>query len=112
MPDRPITDALLIFNDQTGTSYTMQLLDNSMVVTFTNASPITVTLPNSFPKGWSCMVFQLGVGQVTFALASGATMPHDFSHTKLRARYSSAALVVTSNAGGTAAVYNLSGDTA
>ena len=45
-------------NLQTGTTYTLLATDDGGVVDLANGSAITLTLPNSFPVGFSCMVNQ------------------------------------------------------
>jgi hypothetical protein len=60
-------------NAQTGTTYTLQASDNGKIVTLSNASAITVTVPSSLPVGFACIVIQLGAGQVTLS-ASGVTL--------------------------------------
>lgn len=99
-------------NNQTGTTYTLDASDTGKTVTFNNASAITVTLPNSFDIGFTCECIQLGAGAVTFTPASGASRQNRQSHTKTAGQYAAARLVVTANSGGSAAVYNLAGDTA
>lgn len=58
----------MTINAQTGTSYTIQSGDEGKLVTFSNSSPIAVTLPNatgSFGNGYSVMVHNKGAGLVT-----------------------------------------------
>jgi len=59
----------LSLNAQTGTSYTLVLLDNGKVVTFDNADPITVSVPVNdsvaYPIGSQINLAQIGAGQVT-----------------------------------------------
>lgn len=58
-------------NAQTGTTYTVLSTDRGCVVTFSNASPVTVTLPEAgsagFDAGFSFFPVNLGVGLVTIA---------------------------------------------
>ena len=65
-------------NNQTGTSYTLTLDDANSIVTLTNGSAITVTIPpNSsvkFANGTRIRLVQLGAGQVTVAAGSGVTL--------------------------------------
>lgn len=100
------------FDDQTGTSYTFLASDNGKQVTLTNASAINATLPNNLPKGWNCLVYQGGAGQVTFSAASGATLRNRLSLTKTAGQYAMVTLMVMSNSGGSSAVVVLGGDTA
>ena len=85
-------------NAQTGTTYTTVLADQSKLVTLTNASAITVTIPaNSsvaYPVGTKIDFAQLGAGQVTFAGAGGVTV-NATPTLKLRAQYSAATCIKT-----------------
>lgn len=90
-------------NTQTGTTYTTVLDDNGKLVTLSNASSITLTIPpNSsvaYPVGAQLNLAQLGAGQVTFAGGSGVTIVSTgatASAPKLRAQYSTATAVQTS----------------
>jgi hypothetical protein len=90
-------------NTQTGTTYTTVLDDNGKLVTLSNASAITLTIPpNSsvaYPVGAQLNLAQLGAGQVTFAGGSGVTIVSTGSTAsapKLRAQYSTATAVQTS----------------
>lgn len=79
------------FNAQTGTTYTVVLADESKMVTLSNASAITVTLPQdssvAIPIGGEVHFVQIGAGQVTFAAGSGATV-NSTPGLKCRAQYS------------------------
>lgn len=65
-------------NAQTGTSYTLQLSDRDKLVTCTNASAITFTVPLNatlaVPSGFSCVIGQGDGGQVTVAFDGTATV--------------------------------------
>lgn len=57
-----------VANAQTGTTYTFLTGDRGKVVTFTNASPIAVTLPQAgtgFEDGWFVIAKNIGAGDVT-----------------------------------------------
>jgi hypothetical protein len=93
----------IVVNAQTGTSYTTVLADNGKLVTQTNASSITTTIPpNSsvaYPVGAQINFTQLGAGQVTFAQGAGVTIVSTgatASAPRLRAQYSSATAIQTS----------------
>jgi archaellum component FlaG (FlaF/FlaG flagellin family) len=61
-------DTTLSFNAQTGTTYTLVIGDLGKLVTASNASAITITVPPSvFAAGNIVNVQQIGAGQVTFA---------------------------------------------
>lgn len=65
----------LTLNAQTGTTYTAVAADSGKLVTLSNASSITVTLPPSvYAQGEQINFVQLGAGQVTFAQGSGVTI--------------------------------------
>src|ERR1051325_4066262 len=64
------TESIGTVNSQTGTTYTFSFADRGKLVTFNNASPVTVTLPQataggSFRSGWTTFVYNLGAGTVT-----------------------------------------------
>jgi hypothetical protein len=85
-------------NTQTGTTYTPVLDDASKLVTLSNASAITLTIPpNSsvaYPVGTKIDIAQLGAGQVTVAQGSGVTV-NSTPTLKLRAQYSAATCIKT-----------------
>lgn len=60
-------------NTQTGTTYTLVLTDASKLVTLTNASAITLTVPTNasvaFPTGTQIDISQDGAGAVTISWA-------------------------------------------
>ena len=65
----------LTLNAQTGTTYTAVATDSGKLVTLSNASAITVTMPPSvYAVGEQINFVQLGAGQVTFAQGSGVTI--------------------------------------
>lgn len=65
----------LSLNPQTGTTYTLVASDSGKLVTLSNASGITLTLPPSvFAAGEQINIAQTNDGQVTFAQGSGVTI--------------------------------------
>jgi hypothetical protein len=87
----------------TSTGYTTVLGDNGKLITLSNASAITATIPpNSsvaYPVGAQLNFVQLGAGQVTVQGGSGVTVVSTgttASAPKLRAQYSSATAIQTS----------------
>jgi hypothetical protein len=65
----------LTLNAQTGTTYTTVAGDSGKLVTLSNASAITCTLPpTTYNIGEQINIVQLGAGQVTFAQGSGVTI--------------------------------------
>ena len=78
-------------NVQTGTTYTLQASDNGKVVTLSNASAITVTVPSGLGVGFSVICIQLGAGQVSFS-ASGTTI-NPSGTLKLTGQHAAASLI-------------------
>jgi hypothetical protein len=99
-------------NAQTGTTYTLVAGDSGKVVELTNASAITLTLPDSLAEGFNCTLVQGGAGQVTLSAAGGATLRNRQSHAKIAGQWGVVALHVRGNSGGSAAEYVFGGDTA
>ena len=89
------------FNAQTGTTYTLVAGDVNKLVTASNASAITITVPPSVYSANDVInVAQIGAGQVTFAQGSGVTITSTggtSSAPKLRAQYSSASVICTAS---------------
>ena len=90
------------FNAQTGTTYTLVAADASnKLVTMSNGSAITVTIPPSvFAAGEQINVQSIGVGLTTFAQGAGVTITSTGSGTlgnapKLRARFSACTVICT-----------------
>jgi hypothetical protein len=87
----------LTLNAQTGTTYTLVLADAHKLVTLSNSSAITLTVPpNSsvaFETGDQVNLLQLGAGQVTVAAGSGVTLRSQGSKVKLNGQYALATLV-------------------
>ena len=84
------------FNNQTGTTYTIAATDAGKLVTFQNASPITVTVPTNasvpITTGSIIEIQQTGAGQVTVTGAGGVTITST-PGLNLRAQYSAASLI-------------------
>ncbi len=77
-------------NPQTGTSYTLTADDNGCVVTLSNASAITVTIPSGLGAYFSCVLWQTGAGQVSVAPGSGVSLNSYSAQRKLIGQYVSA----------------------
>lgn len=106
------TPKLMTFNAQTGTTYTFVAGDADKLVTTSNGSPITVTLPPSvFSAGQQFDVQSIGVGLTTFAAGSGVVITSTGATAaapKLRARYS--ACTVICMVGGATPTFTVIGD--
>ena len=79
-----------VFNAQTGTTYTLVLADVAKVVSLTNASAITLTIPTNasvaFPTGTQILLYQGGAGQVTIG-GAGVTIRSQGTKLKLFGQY-------------------------
>jgi hypothetical protein len=84
-----------IENAQTGTTYTLALADAGKMVTLSNASPITLTIPTNatvaFPTNTRIDLLQYAAGQVTVA-GAGVTINSSGGKLKLTGQYSGASL--------------------
>jgi hypothetical protein len=87
----------LTLNAQTGTTYTPVLADNGKLVTLSNASAITLTVPTNasvaYATGAQINIQAIGAGQVTVVGDTGVTV--NGTGTKLRAQWSAATIVKT-----------------
>jgi uncharacterized protein YndB with AHSA1/START domain len=93
-------DATLAFNAQTGTTYTLVLADAGKLVTTSNASAITVTIPPSiFAAGDQINIQSIGAGLTTISggsvtiTSTGATAAAPI----LRAQYSACTVICTAS---------------
>lgn len=86
----------MTLNAQTGTTYTLVLTDAHKLVTLSNASSISLTVPTNssvaFEIGDQVNLLQLGAGQVTVS-GSGVTFRSEGSKLKLKGQYAMATLV-------------------
>ena len=88
------------FNAQTGTTYTLVAGDVNKLVTASNASAITITVPPSVYSANDVInVQQIGAGQVTFTgpsvtiTSNGATS----ASPKIRAQYSACSIICSAS---------------
>jgi hypothetical protein len=93
-------DSTLAFNAQTGTTYTLVAADSqNKLVTTSNASPVTVTIPPSvFTTGNTINVQSIGVGLTSFAQGAGVTITSTgatASAPVLRAAFSACTIICT-----------------
>ena len=97
-------------NTQTGTSYTLQATDDGGVVEFSNVAAIAVMAPNTLAAGFSCMLVQVGAGQVTYSVEGGGSMRQRAGYTKSAGQWAMVSMYVRANSGGTAAECVFGGD--
>jgi hypothetical protein len=94
-------DTTLSFNAQTGTTYTLVAADSAKLVTTSNASAVTVTVPPSvFTAGNQIHVQSIGVGLTSFAAGAGVTITSTGATPAaptLRARYSACTIICTAS---------------
>jgi hypothetical protein len=87
----------VIFNAQTGTTYTLALTDAGKLVELLNAASITLTVPTNasvaFPVGSRIDLLATGAGQVTVAAAGGVTLNSSGAANKLKQTWSAATLI-------------------
>jgi hypothetical protein len=92
-------DTTLSFNAQTGTTYTLVASDSAKLVTTSNASAVTVTIPPSvFTTGNQINVQSIGVGLTTLVAGAGVTITSTGATAAapvLRARYSACTIICT-----------------
>ena len=92
----------LAFNAQTGATYTLVIADAAgKLVTSSNASAVTITVPPSvFSAGQVINVQSIGVGLTSFAQGAGVTITSTgatSSAPTLRARYSACSIICTAS---------------
>ena len=93
-------DTTISFNAQTGTTYTLVASDASKLVTTSNASPVTVTIPSGvFSVGNIINVQSIGVGLTTISGGSVTITSTGASSSApiLRARYSACSIICTAS---------------
>jgi len=91
----------LAFNAQVGTTYTLVAADSGKLVTMTNGSNSTLTIPPSvFAAGEQINIAQMGTGQVTFAQGAGVTIVSagaSVSAPKIGKQYGAATVICTAS---------------
>jgi len=94
-----LATAMIAINAQTGATYTAVLTDDGKLITMSNASANTITIPpNSgvaFGIGTQINIAQLGAGQTTIVAGSGVTLNSAGTKLKLGAQYALATCVKT-----------------
>jgi len=87
----------LTLNAKTGTTYTAVLTDSEKIITLSNASPITMTIPSNasvaYPIGTKLNFMQLGAGQVTISITTDTLNVNAALTKKLNGQYAVATAV-------------------
>lgn len=84
-------------------SYTLVEGDNGKIITMSNASPMTLTIPPLLAVGFNCTIIQLGAGQVTIGGAAVTKNSYQ-GNLKISGQHGSASIIsYASN------VYNIAG---
>ena len=95
------SSSILGINTQTGTTYTLVAGDLNDLVTLSNASAITLTVPPSvYSANDTINIAQIGAGQVTLAQGAGVTINSTGATAtapKLRAQWSTASVICTAS---------------
>lgn len=71
---------------ETGTTRTLSDSDNGKVISCSNSSDVTITIPNTLTAGFNCTVVQSGSGQVSIAAGAGSTLS-SYVGTTTKGRY-------------------------
>lgn len=79
-------------NVQGGTSYTLAAADNGKIISCTNDSPVTITVP-ALTIGFNCLIVQRGTGQVTLVNGSGGTVNNRYNFNKTAGQHAIMSLV-------------------
>jgi hypothetical protein len=79
---------------ETGTTDTLADADTGHVITYNNASAITVTIPDSLSAGFTVTCVQIGAGQVSFTTSGSMVIRNRQSHTKIAGQYGQVTLTV------------------
>lgn len=74
----------------TGTTYTVVATDRGKQICCTSSSPVTITLDETLPVGFHCLIIQEGTGLVSLAIAGSDTINSDTINVYLGGQYSSA----------------------
>jgi len=94
-----LATAMIAINAQTGATYTAVLTDDGKLVTMSNASANTITIPpNSsvaYGIGTQINIAQLGAGATTIAAGAGVTLNSAGAKLILNAQYALATCVKT-----------------
>ena len=94
-----LATAMIAINAQTGATYTAVLTDDGKLVTMSNASANTITIPpNSsvaYGIGTQINIAQLGAGNTSIVAGAGVTLNSDGAKLKLNAQYAVATCVKT-----------------
>ena len=95
----------LVVLDNAGTAITLADSDSNAIIRCTSATAVTITIPSTLAAGFSCMIIQAGVGQITIAAGAGATLNSFGALLKTAGQHAPASIIRVG-----AGIYNLSGN--
>jgi hypothetical protein len=98
-------------SDASASTYTALASDNNQTIRFTTGSAVALTLPATFPVGYTVRFVQGGAGAITWSAGSGATINTAFGSV-VKTNGVGAwfdAVVESNNSGLTAGVWNIQG---
>lgn len=81
-------------NAQTGTTYTLLSTDAGKIVTLSNASGITLTVPDTLVAGFQCKIIQIGAGLVTVTGGGSMTVNTESGAATLDAQHGAGEITV------------------
>lgn len=85
--------SLVKINAQVGTSYELQISDNGLMITLSNALAINLVVPDSLPEGFNVVLVQLGLGQVSVSMSGSDSLLSLGGLVSLSGQYANASLV-------------------
>jgi hypothetical protein len=91
-------------------AYTLQASDNGQILRLNDAASVLLTIPNSLPVGFSCGIIQGAAGRITAQAQTGGAVASVDAFLKSRKLNSYFVVLITDNAGGSAAQALLIGD--
>lgn len=96
-------------------NHALATTDKGAILIVNSLSPVSITLANSWREGEGAIIRRAGTGDVTFALATGASrvLPESRStHNKIAERHNEVLVRVIENDNGNSAVWAIEGPTA
>ena len=96
---------LLAVVENQSVAITLEDSDNNKAIKCTAVLPVVITVPSTLAAGFSCLVIQAGVGQVTFTEGTGTAIQSFGALYKTAGLHAVASIIQTGSS-----TYNLSGN--